>query len=78
MIEHTIAGLWHGGGIATGLAELAAGAPHEIIANSVVVFVAFFPFFGIKELGRVLGGHRIWMLFFGSRADASAPPQEAP
>jgi hypothetical protein len=76
--EHAIAGVWHSGGIAAGVVEFAAKGPHEIIANSLVVFVAFLPFFGIKELGRVFGQERISALFFRSRASASPGPQAAP
>jgi hypothetical protein len=32
------------------------------------------PFFGVKELGRVLGEKKIRALFFRSRAVESSPP----
>jgi hypothetical protein len=40
-----------------------------LLANSIIVFVAFIPFFGIKELGRVVGQDRIRALFFRRRDD---------
>ena len=43
------------------------GKGHELLANSLVVFVAFIPFFGVKELGRVLGEEKIRALFFRRR-----------
>jgi hypothetical protein len=43
-----------------------------LLANSLVVFVAFFPFFGVKELGRVLGQDKIKALFFRRRDMDSA------
>ncbi|MET1084319.1 MAG: hypothetical protein ABWY12_14915 [Burkholderiales bacterium] len=73
VLEHVIKGVWHGGGITAGFAELAAKGPHEILANSIVVFVAFIPFFAVKELGRVLGEEKIRVLFFRSRAAESSP-----
>jgi hypothetical protein len=38
-----------------------------LLANSLVVFVAMIPFFGVKELGRVLGQEKIRSLFFRRR-----------
>jgi hypothetical protein len=35
----------------------------------LIIFVAFIPFFGVKELGRVLGQDKIWALFFRRRDD---------
>jgi hypothetical protein len=66
--EHTIKGLWQGEGFMGGLAELFGKGPHEFLANSLVVFVAFIPYFGVKELGRVLGEDKIRRLFFRKRA----------
>ena len=43
--------------------------PNELLANVLVMFVAFIPFFAFKELGRVLGEGRVWELFFRRRAD---------
>jgi hypothetical protein len=40
-----------------------------LLANSLVVFVAFVPYFGVKELGRVLGEKTIRTLFFKVRAE---------
>ena len=37
---------------------------YEILANGLVVFSAFIPFFAIKELGRVLGREKLRALFF--------------
>ncbi|RPI72993.1 MAG: hypothetical protein EHM38_01100 [Geobacteraceae bacterium] len=54
-----------------GIAEF-FGKGHELLANSLVVFVAFFPFFGVKELGRVLGQDKIQALFFRRRDMESA------
>jgi hypothetical protein len=49
-----------------GIAEF-LGKGHELLANSLIVFVAFIPFFGVKELGRVLGQEKIRALFFRRR-----------
>jgi hypothetical protein len=67
--EHAIKGLWQGEGFMGGLAELFGKGTHELLANSLVVLVAFFPYFGVKELGRVLGEDKIRALFFQKRAE---------
>ena len=64
LIEHAIKGLWAGKGLAAGLVEFLDKGPHELLAGSLVIFVALIPFFAIKELGRVLGEEKIWALFF--------------
>ncbi len=62
--EHTIRGLIEGAGLMGGLRELADKGIDELLGNCLVVFVALFPFFAVKELERVLGQKRIWSLFF--------------
>lgn len=69
VIEHMIKGLWHGEGIRAGFIELSEKGSDELLANSLVVFAAFLPFFAVKELGRVLGESKIQALFFRRRTD---------
>lgn len=69
VIEEVIKGLWKGMGLTGGLADFFEKGPYELLANSLVVFVACIPFFGVKELGRVLGQDKIRGLFFRRRAD---------
>jgi hypothetical protein len=68
ILEHAIRALWDGEGLADALGEFfEAKGFHEVIANSLIVVVAFFPFFAIKEFSRVYGGARMFALFFRSR-----------
>lgn len=67
VLEYMIKGLWKGAGLMGGLFEFLGKGHHEILANSIIVFVSFFPFFGVKELGRVLGQDKIQALFFKNR-----------
>ena len=69
LIEHAIKGLWKGKGFMGGLVEYFGKGPHEFLAGSLMIFVAFIPFFAVKELGRVLGEDKIRALFFRRRAD---------
>jgi len=69
-IEHAVRGLWKGTGFLQGLMDFLDKGYQEVLANALVVFVAFIPFFALRELGRVLGGEdRLLALFFNRRDD---------
>ena len=67
IIEHVIAGLWHGKGITGGLVLYSEKGLQVVLAYSLVVLAAFIPFFAVKELARVLGRDKIAVLFFRGR-----------
>lgn len=70
LLEHMLKGVWNGVGAMQGMQVLLAKGHHELLAGSLTVFVSLFPFFGVKELGRVLGKEKIVALFFRRRDDA--------
>ena len=67
VIEHAIKGLWQGNDLASSLTAFLDRGYHEVLAGSLVIFVALIPFFAVKELGRVLGEDKIRALFFRKR-----------
>jgi hypothetical protein len=67
VLENVIKGLWKGTGFTGDPVAFLGKGPHEFIANVMIVFVAFIPFFAFKELGRALGEDKIWTLFFRRR-----------
>ena len=70
IVEYAIKGLLQGDGPAKALGEFfAQKGMDEVLANSLVVFVALIPFFAVKELGRVLGRERVAALFFRKRSE---------
>ena len=70
VVEYAIRGLLRGDGPAKALGEFfAQKGMDEVLANSLVVFVALIPFFAVKELGRVLGRERVAALFFRKRSE---------
>jgi hypothetical protein len=69
VIEHGLKGLWLGVGFAGGLVELSEKWADELLFNSLILVVAFVPFFAIRELGRVLGKDKVSSLFFRGRID---------
>jgi hypothetical protein len=71
ILEHALKGLWAGTGFMGGIADF-FGKGHELLANSLVVFVAFIPFFAVKELQRVYGKDELRALFFLRREPDTA------
>ena len=73
VLEHTIGALIHGKGLTEGLAEIATKGRYELLAQCVVIFAAFVPFFAFKELEGVVGQEKLRGLFWG-RATAQRDP----
>ena len=73
VLEHTVSGLLHGKGWTEGLAEIASKGRYELLAQCVVIFGAFVPFFAFKELEGVVGRDKLRNLFW-SRARAAPDP----
>ena len=67
LVEHAIKGLWQGNTLTGSLVAFLKQGRHELLAGSLVIFVALIPFFAVKELGRVLGEDKIRTLFFRNR-----------
>jgi len=76
--EHTVVGLWKGEGLAAGLHEFAEKGSHEVLANTLMLFVSLFPFFAFKELGRVFGRDRLKEIFFLKRHDLASRAEGTP
>jgi hypothetical protein len=67
LVEHEVIGLLRGRSLAESFQQITSRLIYEWIAECLVAFLAFIPFFGLRELGRVLGKGKIQELFFGSR-----------
>ncbi len=76
--EHAVVGLWKGEGLAAGWHEIADKGGHEILANTLMLFVSLFPFFAFKELGRVAGRDRLKEIFFLKRHDLASRAEGTP
>ena len=64
VVEATVRGLIHRQGLMGGLEEIAGRGRYELLARAIVIFVAFIPFFTLKEVGRVLGEGTLQTLFW--------------
>jgi hypothetical protein len=56
LLEHAAKGLIKGKGAVEGILEFLEKGPYELLAGALVLFVAFIPFFTLRELARALGG----------------------
>ena len=73
LIEYAIKGLIKSKGAVEGVMELLGKGPYEVLAGGLVIFVAFIPFFALKELSRVLGGEGKILALFFRRRDGQLP-----
>lgn len=64
VLEHLAAGWIHGKGLAGGLQAITSIGLNELAARSLMLIVAFVPFFAFWELGRVLGSQTLVKKFF--------------
>ena len=76
--EHAVVGLWKGEGLTAGWHEFAEKGSHEVLANTLMLFVSLFPFFAFKELGRVAGRDRLKEIFFLKRHDLASRAEGTP
>lgn len=78
VLEHLVGALVHGKKMATALDDIASKGWDQLLASSLLVFVAFFPFFAFRELERVLGVGKLRSLFFHRPATPEAKAAEHP
>jgi hypothetical protein len=71
LLERTTSGLIHGKGLAGGFHDIVSQGGYVLLANSLVTFFAFVPFFAFKELERALGTGKVGQLFFHNNPGAS-------
>jgi hypothetical protein len=70
IVEEIVKRLIHGKDISGAFRELRLD---DLLARSVVIIVTFIPFFGFRELGRILGKDKFRALVFGTDANKSKP-----
>lgn len=64
VVEHLVVGWIHHQGLFGGLREFAEVGAYEVGARTLMLTVAFVPFFAFWELGRVLGMGKLAAMFF--------------
>jgi hypothetical protein len=77
VVEHLVLGMIHGKSLGEAFAEiLEKGWPH-IVAMTLVVFVAFLPFFAFRALEDAIGEGKLRELFIKGREKKSQKGEEA-
>jgi hypothetical protein len=72
VLEHVIEGLVHGKTLAASLETFLDQGVYEILGRTLVLFVAFIPFFALWELGHLAGDKKLFDLFFRKGAGPTA------
>ena len=67
VLEHLVEGWMHKQGLWGGLREIGELGAYELGARSLMLIVAFIPFFAFWEIGRVLGAQKLAAMFFAKR-----------
>ena len=67
IIESVVVGVWRGGTIANSLPPILGWSPRGLLAVGVICFLVLLPFFGFREIARVMGRREMWALLFGRR-----------
>jgi hypothetical protein len=63
-IEEAVAGALHGHSVAESLSEVVGNKFFEILASTLVMFLALLPYFAIRQLADAVGAERLARLFF--------------
>ena len=67
LIESVAVGIWHGNTLAASIPPMLGWNPKGLLAVGFVCFVLLIPFFGFREMARVLGRTEMRNLFFGKK-----------
>jgi hypothetical protein len=71
-IEEVVVGLIHGRTTQQSLAEIGGGNPEQLVAQMVLLFMIFFPYFAVQSLSEVMGENALVRLFFMNRQEFRA------
>ncbi len=71
VLEHVIDGLIHGKTLAASVEAMASQGIDEILARTLVLFVALIPFFAMWKLDEELGERALSRIFFGKRSPSA-------
>jgi len=71
VIEETVVGLIHGRGIGQSMTSIVGRNPEEMIAELIIIFLLFFPYFAFRSIGELIGEGALLRLFFVKRQKLS-------
>lgn len=74
IVEETLVGIWHGKTIVDAFPEMGGEGWKGMLVVGAILFVGLIPFFGYRELVRVLGKDELHSLIFKRGTEAGATP----
>jgi hypothetical protein len=77
VVEHLVLGMVHGKSLGEAFAEILDKRWPHIVAATLVVFVAFLPFFAFRALEDAIGEGKLKDLFFKARDTKTAADEDA-
>ena len=72
VVESAAVGLWHGHSIAESIPPMFGWNPKGLLAIGFTCFVLLLPFFGFREIARVMGHREMRILLFGRKQAITA------
>ena len=66
-VESVVVGVWHGNTVIDSVPPLLGWNPKGLLAVGFTCFVLLLPFFGFREIARVMGRTEMRTLLFGRR-----------
>jgi hypothetical protein len=73
ILEHVIDGLIHGKTLVASIEAFLNQGVWEILGRTLILFVAFIPFFAFWEVGHLVGDRKLVDLFFRKSPEQSKP-----
>jgi hypothetical protein len=67
IVESVVVGVWHGNSVADSIPPMFGWNPKGLLAVGVMCFVLLLPFFGFREIARVMGNKEMRRLLFEKR-----------
>ena len=68
IVESVLVGLWHGNTVAKSLPAMGGGSLKGILSVGIMCFIVLLPFFGFREIGRVIGHRELRSLILEHRS----------
>ena len=73
IVESVVVGVWHGHSIADSLPPMLGWNPKGLLAVGLMCFILLIPFFGFREITRVIGRREMRAMLF-ERRDVDSKP----
>jgi hypothetical protein len=73
--ENILVGVWHGSTIANSFALMFAAGLKDVLSMGMMCFIVLLPFFGFREIARVIGHREMRALLLEREGNDPTPPR---